>query len=153
MENNLTSPNRSIEIWGHNVRWYIDQAEKPTLILVSLMVAIYVATFWLEMSYLGWLSPSLMFILVTGSIVYTYFFIVRKQLGWREGALTMILVGLIFGLVSAILALIRFWYGWLIINIIFEPFISAVLAAGVSLATWYFFHLPPLIKYNKSNQE
>lgn len=152
MENELLKTNKPLEIWGHSIRWYIDEAEKPSLILAGIVLAIYVITFWIEMSYLGWLSPSLMFILIGGSIVYTYFFIVKKNLGWREGFIICGAMGFVFGLASAVLALVRFWYGWLVINLAFEPFISALLAAGVSFVTWYFFKLPPLIKHNQSNE-
>ncbi len=98
MENVTTSANQSLEIWGHSIRWYIDQAEKSSLILAGFVLAIYVATFWLEMSYLGWLSPSLMFILIASSIIYTYFLVIKKNFNWREGFIVTGLMGFVFGL-------------------------------------------------------
>ncbi len=136
---------------GKLVSDYIELAEWPVVALVGVVILIYLTSLWLEMSYYGLIVPLVFLTQVLAAAGLAYWRGVINQEAWPQVIILTALVGLVAGLVSAMLALFRFWHFWLIFNLVTEPVWSASLAIVVSLLTLGFFHLPGALRpwFNK----
>jgi hypothetical protein len=133
-------------IFGQPVRAYVEAVELPWLLMVGGVALIYVVSYWLGSLDILTLPPLVLFLQVLGSAICAYLVGVKQGNTWSQTALACALVGFSGGVVSAVLALFRFWHFWLVFNIVVEPVWSGLLGAAVGLVTLGFFHLPLLIK-------
>lgn len=131
-----------VKLYGKAIADYVDIAEKPVLILLGLIMAVYLASFWLEMSYYNLIVPLIFLIQVLYAVGIAYWRGVMKSESWQQVAILAIMVGVAAGFVSSLMALVRFWHFWLIFNIVAEPVRSGLLAMVISLLTLGFFNLP-----------
>lgn len=140
-----------VEIKGKRVSDYVELAEWPVVALAGVVILIYLMSLWLEMSYYGLIVPLVFLAQVLAAAGLAYWRGVINQETWPQVVILTALVGLTAGLVSAVLALFRFWHFWLIFNLVTEPVWSACLAIVVSLLTLGFFHLPGALRpwFNK----
>jgi len=128
-------------LFNQPARWYIDKAELPWAILSLVIVLIYTASYWLDWSYLKLVFPLILICQVLTAAGLAYWSFVG-QLGWAQTVVVASLVGMAGGLVSAVAALIRFWYPWLFFNLLAEPVWSGLLNPLVAIICLGFFRLP-----------
>lgn len=136
----------SLGFLGNTIRYYIDKAEKPFAVQALILALFYILTFWLQVSYLDIVAPFTMALQVVVASVTAYVVGIQTGASWKVTAIICIIVGFAGGVVSALLSLVRFWYPWLIMNLIVEPVWSGLLAGTVSLLTIGFFGLPRVKK-------
>ncbi len=137
-------------IFGQPIRWYIDQAEWPLVGLALAYIVGFISSYWIEAPYLDIVAPlSLVFQLVA-AVATAYLTGVHGGAGLKPTLVTCFLVGLAGGIVSAVLSFIRFFYAWLLFNIITEPVWSGLMAAAVGSITIAFFNLPKLVKQRET---
>ena len=134
-------------LFGQPVRFYVEAAELPWVVLSGAIVLAYVLSFWLSALDITVLPPLVLILQVLGAVTTAYLVGIRQGSTWSQATLTCVLVGLGAGVVSAILALFRFWYLWLIFNLVVEPVWSGLLSAAIGLITLGFFRLPPILKH------
>ncbi len=139
---NSTTTNDQVTLLGQSASRYVERAELPVVVLTTVIVLVYLISFWLPVSYLGVVTPLILLIQVIVSAGVGYLTGVRGGASWLQTALVGVLVAGWGGVVSAILALFRFNYYWLIPNIITEPVWSGILGAIISALTVGFFNLP-----------
>ncbi len=133
-------------VLGQPVRFYVEAAELPWLLLSGAVVAVYVLSYWLSALDIIALSPLVLVLQVLGAALGAYLVGVKQGSSWSQTVVVCCMVGAAAGVVSAVLALFRFWYLWLVFNLVVEPVWSGVLGAVVGLVTLGFFHLPVVIK-------
>lgn len=138
-------PSVSNELFGKSTRWYVDQAEWSWFGLVLVISAVYLGSFWLEVSYLTLMAPLVLILQVTIIAATSYLVGVRRQSSLAQTTTVCALVAFGGGAAAAVWAVIRFWHPWLFLNLVTEPVWSALLAVLVSAATIGFFRLPALI--------
>lgn len=131
---------------GKPVRFYVDAAELPWFYFSLAIVLVYLGSFWLAVSYLTVMAPLILVGQIVTAMVTAYLLGVRAGHRWVQVAVTCFIVGAATGLVSAVLAVVRFHYAWLIANVVVEPVWSGLIAAAAGLATHVFFHLPFTLK-------
>ncbi|MBI5466136.1 MAG: hypothetical protein HY974_02525 [Candidatus Kerfeldbacteria bacterium] len=137
-----------VSLFGQPVAWYVEAAEWPLVALSSSLSLLYLASFWLQLSYLDWLQPLVLILQVLVAVVTAYLVGIRQGNNWKQLFVVCCLVGSTAGLVSALWALIHYagtslvFTISLIFNFVTEPVWSGLLAAAVSLLTLAFFHLP-----------
>lgn len=142
----------SLGVFGQPVRFYVEAAGLPWVVLSGTIIFTYVLSYWLVGLDVMVLPPLVLMLQVLGAALTAYLVGVRGGATWGQTALTCLLVGVGAGLVSAILALFRFWYLWLVFNVVVEPVWSGLLAAAVGLITLGFFRLPALLnRYREFN--
>ncbi|MDP3986509.1 MAG: hypothetical protein Q8P77_03750 [Candidatus Veblenbacteria bacterium] len=140
------APVQEAGLLGQPMRWYVDQAERPWVGLSLFLLLGFVSSFWLEISYLEVVAPLALVAQLLAAVVAAYLTGVHGGATWGQTLITCLLVGAGGGLVSAVLSFIRFFYPWLLLNLVTEPVWSGLLAAGVGVITIGFFHLPELIR-------
>lgn len=133
-------------IFGQSVRWYVDQAEWPWLGLSLAYIFGFISSYWIETSYLDAVAPLALVAQLVAAVVTAYLTGVHGSATLQQTIVTCVLVGICGGLVSAVLVFVRFFYPWLLLNIVTEPVWSGLMAAGVGVVTIGFFNLPKLIK-------
>lgn len=133
-------------LFGESMQWYVDQAELPWVGLAAATTLLYLASFWLNLSYLDHVSPSALVLQIAAAAATAYRVGVRRHALVPQVAATCALVGGAGGAVSALWALIRFGTWWLVPNLITEPVWSLLLAAAVGLLTLGFFKLPAVVR-------
>ncbi len=133
------------EFFGKPVRWYVDQAEWPFVTLSLVVTAAYIGSFWLEVSYLALMAPLVFMLQVAAGVAVAYLTGVRLSSTLVQTMAVCAFVAFGGGAVSALWAVLRFWYPWLVLNLVTEPVWSVFLAVFVSLATVGFFQLPRLV--------
>lgn len=138
-------------IFGQPMRWYVDQAEWPFVALSSIFILGFIVSYWLEISYLEVVAPLALVVQIVAAAVVAYLTGVRSGVALSQTLVVCALVSAAGGLVNALLSFIRFFYPWLLLNLVTEPVWSALLAVGVGLITIGFFHLPKLIKSKQSS--
>jgi len=148
---NYMAPVSESGLFGQPMRWYVDRAEWPFVALSSFFLLGFLASYWLEPSYLEVVAPlSLVAQLVT-AIVTAYLVGINQKASLGQTVVTCLLVGASAGFVSALLAFIRFFYPWLLLNLVTEPVWSGMIASFMGVITIGFFNLPKLIKPNQVN--
>lgn len=133
---------KQVGIFGKTMREYVDAGELPWVSLAVVLTFMYVGSYWLSVSYLNLMAPLTLIVLVVVAIVVAYLRGVRGEFDFKQTLLLCGLIGMLGGVLSAILALVRFWYWWLAFNLLTEPVWSAVLCAFVAALTIFFFRLP-----------
>lgn len=137
-------------IFGEAMQWYVDQAEQPWLGLASAISLLYLASFWLNLSYLDHVSPTLLVLQTAAAAATAYRVGVRGHALMPQVTATCALVGAAGGAVSALWAFIRFGNWWLVPNLITEPMWSLLLATAVGLLTLGFFKLPAVVRPHRA---
>lgn len=135
-----------VGIFGQPMRWYVDRAEWSWAGLSLVFFFGFLVSYWVEVSYLEIVAPLALVAQVVTAIVATYLVGIRDGATIPQTLVVCALVGVGGGAVNALLSFIRFFYPWLLLNLVIEPVWSALLTAGVSLVTIGFFQLPKLIK-------
>ena len=138
-------------IFGQPMRWYVDRAEWSFVYLSLFFIFGFLLSYWLQVSYLDLVAPLNLVAQIVAAIVTAYFTGIRHGATLAQTVLTCLLVGAFAGLVAAILSFIRFFYPWLLLNLVTEPVWSALLAASMGAITIGFFHLPKLIKKQQTS--
>lgn len=133
-------------IFGQPVSWYVDQAEWPFVGLALAYIVGFVSSYWVEASYLEVVAPLALVAQMLAAILTAYLTHIHKGAKLSQTLLVCALVGFTGGLVSAVLVFIRFFYAWMLLNIVTEPIWSGLMAAVVGLVTIGFFNLPKLVK-------
>ncbi|MEK7496568.1 MAG: hypothetical protein AAB657_01545 [Patescibacteria group bacterium] len=131
--------NQPVLIFNQPVRFYIEAAVRPFVILSAILSFLFLISFWLQLSYLSVAAPIVLFLQIAMACYVGWKLGVIAKLNWRELMLVAGLVGAGAGFVSAVWSLVRFWYVWLAFNLITEPVLSALLASVVSIITVWFF--------------
>jgi len=140
--------NTDANLFGQPVSWYVEAAEWPFVALSSSLSLLYLASFWLQLSYLDWLQPMVLMLQVLAAVITAYLVGIRQGNNWKQLSVVCCLVGSTAGLVSATWALLRYagtsliFTISLVFNFVTEPVWSGLLAAAVALLTLVFFNLP-----------
>lgn len=133
-------------LFGQPMRWYMDQAEGPFIGLALAFLVGYIGSYWLEVSYLEVVAPLVLVAQLVAAVVTAYLTGVHGGASLTQTILVCLLVGGSGGAISAILAFIRFFYPWLLLNLVTEPVWSGLIAGCLGAVTIGFFKLPKLIK-------
>ncbi|MFZ5391292.1 MAG: hypothetical protein ACOZAJ_03400 [Patescibacteria group bacterium] len=144
----------NVELFQKPVSWYVDQAEWPVAGLALVIVATYAASFWLDWSYLRMVFPLVLIYQVVAAVLNGYLSL-KRPADLKQTAAICLLTAAIGAIISALAALLRFWYPWLFFNLIAEPVWSGLLAIIVGGLSFGFFHLPVLgkVKQTADNDE
>ncbi len=137
-------------LFGNPVRFYVEAAELPWVALTGGIALVYILSYWLAGLDIMVMPPLVLILQVLGASLTAYLTGVREEATWAQTLIVCLLVGIATGAVSALLALFRFWYPWLIFNLVVEPVWSGLLAVAVGSVTISFFHLPALLKRYKT---
>jgi hypothetical protein len=140
----MKGKNTELGVFGKPVRFYVETAERPWLYVALIIVLIYLVSFWLEQLSFSMVTPFILVVQVLTAVTVAYLVGVRGLHYWPQVMLVCGLVGFSAGVISAIFSLIKWWYPWLILNLITEPVWSGALAALVGWLTLGFFRLPQL---------
>lgn len=140
------SQGKEVGLCAQPMRWYVDQAEWPFVGLAVALSFCYIGSFWLEVSYLTLMAPLVLILQVVAASLTAYLVGVRQPATWQQVGITCLLVGFGGGAISALWSLIRFLYGWLVLNLLAEPVWSGLLSGIVGVVTVIFFHLPGWLK-------
>lgn len=128
------------------MRWYVDQSELSFVGLASAVILSFLVSFWVELTYLDHLSPMTLMFQVAAAAATAYRVGVRGLATPPQVVFTCGLVAAAGGFLAAALALFRYHYWWLALNLFTEPVWSAVLGVAVGLLTVGFFKLPALAR-------
>ncbi|MBU1038998.1 hypothetical protein KKC17_02065 [Patescibacteria group bacterium] len=131
----------NIELFQKPMRWYLDVAELPFVFLSLIIILTYTGSFWLDWSYVRMVFPLVLIYQLVAAVVNAYLSLVQPA-NLKQTAVICLLTAVGGALVSAVAALIRFWYPWLFFNLIAEPIWSGLLAIIVGVLAFGFFHLP-----------
>ncbi len=139
--------------YGYPIRFYIDKLEFPWFVFVIILILIYVWSFSVPLSYLGFLAPLSLISEIVTLVVAIYLLINKLDL-----SLPVVLVyggslGFVIGLVSSLLAFLRFWYIWLFFNIVVESIVTAIFGLLAAFIIFYIRRLLCWLKTSKSNNE
>lgn len=136
----------NVGLFGREMRWYVDQAEWPFVALASVFILGFIVSYWLEISYLEVVAPLALVIQIVAAVAVAYLTGIRAGATLGQVTITCALVAAAGGLINAFFSFIRFFYPWLLLNLVTEPIWSALLAVGIGIITIGFFNLPKLIK-------
>jgi len=136
---------------GNPVRFYVEAAELPWAALSGAVLLAYVLSYWLPSLDIMVMPPLVLILQVLGATLTAYLVGVREGNSWAQTVAVCLMVGIAAGILSALLQLFRFWYPWLIFNLVVEPIWSGLLAAAVGSVTLGFFRLPSLLKHFKTS--
>lgn len=139
-------PVSELGLFGQPMRWYVDKAEWPFVTLSLFFILGFIISYWLPVSYLEVVSPLILIAQVVAAVTTSYLTGVRSGATLAQTIVTCALVGAFAGEVAALLSFIRFFYPWLLLNLVVEPFWSGLLAGSIGAVTIGFFSLPKFIK-------
>lgn len=147
----MKEKNIELGVFGKPVRFYVETAGGPWFYLTLVIVLIYLVSFWLEQLTFSIVIPFILVAQVLAAVIVAYLVGVRGLHYWPQVVLVCGLVGLAAGIISAVFSLIRWWYPWLIFNLVTEPVWSGILTALVGLLTLGFFRLPQFTRQWRSS--
>ena len=136
----------SVGLFGQSMRWYVDRAEWPFVALCLFFLFGFLISYWVEFSYFEVVAPLVLVAQMVAAIVAAYLTGIRHGATLAQTVITCLLLGAFSGAINAVLSFIRFFYPWLLLNLVTEPVWSALLAGGMGAVTIGFFYLPKLIK-------
>ncbi|MFH1867012.1 MAG: hypothetical protein ABIJ81_02925 [Patescibacteria group bacterium] len=147
----MASKNQApIILFNQPIRFYIDTLELPWVVFSLFLFTLFVVTFWLDIPYLELIVPITLVSEVLTVAIAVYFYAVKKEMILSTSLALGATLGFFLGLISAILALVRFWHIWLVFNLITESVMSALLGLIIALLVKMAFRLP---WFNKSKSQ